>query len=594
MTEAAKTITLMIVGVLVLGVAVVASYRPAPEPVQEGVGTLLFPDFTDPTVAKSLEISTGSDGPNSVKRFKVAQQHGNTWSLPSHSDYPAEAKDQVAAVANTFIGLKILDKVSDTAADHELYGVIEPKVDKTTPGQAGVGKLVAVRDAAGKDLAQLIIGKKAPSNAAANPHIDPKTLSENHYVRRTGQDQVYLAALNANKLSTRFQDWIEPDLLKLSPWEISNVDFQDYVVDLKMSPDGRLALDSYNRKSDIQVGFNSANNDWKLDKFTLYQNNKPTPGKMADNEELNTAKLNDMRNALGDLKIINVARKPAGMSGSLKADKSFLKDPEAGKSLIARGFYPVALGDGPLDILASDGEVVVGMKDGVEYLLRFGRVGPPVPKEELANTNNGAEKSDVPMLSRYILVTARFNDKLLAKPVQIPVPGAPAAGAKPAPAAPGTQPAPAAPKGAAGNKSSDNHRATPFRLAAFQVAAEKPAPAAAAAATPGAKPGAAAAPGDLSPADQKAAQEAAKEATRLAIEKKNKEAMDQYNDQVKKGKARVHELNARFADWYYIVSDDVYKKIHLNRNDIIVTKSTPDKSRPGSPNPFPQPPGLPQ
>ena len=31
----------------------------------------------------------------------------------------------------------------------------------------------------------------------------------------------------------------------------------------------------------------------------------------------------------------------------------------------------------------------------------------------------------------------------------------------------------------------------------------------------------------------------------------------------------VRELNARFADWYYVVAEDVYKKIRLVRNDIV-------------------------
>jgi hypothetical protein len=36
----------------------------------------------------------------------------------------------------------------------------------------------------------------------------------------------------------------------------------------------------------------------------------------------------------------------------------------------------------------------------------------------------------------------------------------------------------------------------------------------------------------------------------------------------------VAELNARFADWYYVISEDVYKKIHLGRNDIVKEAST--------------------
>ena len=34
-------------------------------------------------------------------------------------------------------------------------------------------------------------------------------------------------------------------------------------------------------------------------------------------------------------------------------------------------------------------------------------------------------------------------------------------------------------------------------------------------------------------------------------------------------KKRVEELNGRFSDWYYVISDDIYQKIHLGRTDIV-------------------------
>ena len=34
----------------------------------------------------------------------------------------------------------------------------------------------------------------------------------------------------------------------------------------------------------------------------------------------------------------------------------------------------------------------------------------------------------------------------------------------------------------------------------------------------------------------------------------------------------MKELNDRFADWYFIISEDVYKKIHLGRSDVVKKK----------------------
>jgi hypothetical protein len=94
----------------------------------------------------------------------------------------------------------------------------------------------------------------------------------------------------------------------------------------------------------------------------------PKEEKIPAGQELAAGPLNDLRNALGDLKIIDVARKPAGLSAELKAEEKFTGDPEAVTSMQQRGFLPLKTGE----ILSTDGETIVGMKDGVEYVLRFG------------------------------------------------------------------------------------------------------------------------------------------------------------------------------------------------------------------------------
>ena len=70
------------------------------------------------------------------------------------------------------------------------------------------------------------------------------------------------------------------------------------------------------------------------------------------------------------------------------------------------------------------------------------------------------------------------------------------------------------------------------------------------------------------------------EEKRIAIQKENKRKQDEYDDAIKKGEDHVKELNDRFADWYYIISDDVYKKIHLGRNEIVKKKETKEAAEP--------------
>jgi hypothetical protein len=56
-------------------------------------------------------------------------------------------------------------------------------------------------------------------------------------------------------------------------------------------------------------------------------------------------------------------------------------------------------------------------------------------------------------------------------------------------------------------------------------------------------------------------------------------------------------LNARFADWFYMIAEDDYKKLHVSRSDIIKKKPGAGPTLgPGPQDPFkiPKPPlGIP-
>src|SRR4029078_379834 len=54
--------------------------------------------------------------------------------------------------------------------------------------------------------------------------------------------------------------------------------------------------------------------------------------------------------------------------------------------------------------------------------------------------------------------------------------------------------------------------------------------------------------------------------------KENEQKQKEYDEKIKSGEKRARELNDRFADWYYAVSEATYRKIHLNRDDVIKKK----------------------
>src|SRR4030095_7824986 len=69
------------------------------------------------------------------------------------------------------------------------------------------------------------------------------------------------------------------------------------------------------------------------------------------------------------------------------------------------------------------------------------------------------------------------------------------------------------------------------------------------------------------PADPKAAE-------REKIKREKDRTRNEFNDKKKKAEGRVAELKGRVGDWYYVISEDVYKKIHLGRNDLVKEGAT--------------------
>ncbi|MFM8891761.1 MAG: hypothetical protein ACKOTB_09110, partial [Planctomycetia bacterium] len=142
-------------GMLLAGAAVQPRFKSVSvEPEEQRV---LFPELSDASKAASLEIVSYDDELSTLHPFKVVQS-GGVWVLPAHQNYPADAREQLAAAATSLVDLKLLDVVSKSPGYHETYGVIEPDPEKIKPGMTGVGQLVEIRDASGTKLARRVVG----------------------------------------------------------------------------------------------------------------------------------------------------------------------------------------------------------------------------------------------------------------------------------------------------------------------------------------------------------------------------------------------------------------------------------------------------
>ena len=141
--------------------------------------------------------------------------------------------------------------------------------------------------------------------------------------------------------------------------------------------------------ADIELAFEDTSSKWDLKKLLDYKDNKPQEVKLKDDQELNATPLNDMKNALGGLKIVNVSHKPERSSADLKADRNFVTE-DAVNDLVRRGFPPLPIGPKQVEIGSNDGEVTVGLKDGVEYVLRFGN--EVISRNSSSDNKDGEEK----------------------------------------------------------------------------------------------------------------------------------------------------------------------------------------------------------
>ena len=541
----------------------------------------LFEKFADPLTAASLKIMKYDSDAEQYEEFEVAKDRNGVWTIPSHENYPADANKQMSEAANLFVGLKALNIASEKREEHKMFGVLEPDKKKEAEGGDGVGELVQFRDDKGDILADLIIGK-----------VDA-TDTKKRFVRIPAEDVIYVVELNTNPLSTDFKQWIESDLLKLSSNDIEGIGIRNY--SLVKTGQGTLGL---SQNYDADLSFNVRDGKWQPTNLVVYDGRVAKPREIEPTEEVNATKLNDMKGALDNLRIVNVAKKPAGVAADLRGEK--LQESTL-QALQRRGFFASQTsGTDSYELYAMNGDLQVTLKDGVQYLLRFGNgAGASFEPVETEETKEGEAPKEV-SINRFLLVTTRLDESKFPPPDLERVPETveelkameaakkaalqPAVPVEPMPTEPpaaepaATEPANADPAKPAGDMPAEEKpagdeptkdpvaRSQDAKGSARLVSFQDPAP-----------------PAELSDEEWKERLEAERE----RITKENQRKIDQRNDRMAVGKKRVAELNARFADWYYIVSDSEFKRLKIELADLITKKGVglpapPSSGLPGS------------
>lgn len=343
-----------------------------------------------------------------------------------------------------------------------------------------------------------------------------------YYVRRADEDRFYMADLGKFAVSTKFSEWIDKDVLNVTTDKIRELLINRYYVD-----EARQAVVP---EDQIKLHRTASTAPWAMDGINV------------ETQEVKTAEVTNLISTLDGLQIVGVRKKPETLiqglknSGTLSIDRSVMRD------LQEKGFFVVQG-----QFFSNEGEVTVGTDEGVLYVLGFGEefagsevdieVGKARTEGEVAkpetdaaqpaagDTERNAEpKAETPLAagekkSRYLFVTVHFDPSLLGPEPVAPVkPEEPKVEAAPAnPPADGAPQQPATPS-------------YPDALKRYQEAVED-----------------------------------------FEFQKK------QHADKVAAGKKRVDELNRRFAEWYYVISDDVFARLKLKREDLVQAKAPPEK-----------------
>ena len=609
MNETTKTAAFVGSAVAMFLAAVFTSYANQPKPSDdfETIGQPFYADFEGTSQAKSLVVT--SIDPDAIKeqKFEIKQVDG-LWQIPSHQGYPAEAAERLARTSASLVGLTRDSLVGRRTSDYEKFGVVDPRNDDIVDIES-VGQSVTLRDANEDVLVDLIIGDRANKEQEDMGQMAESSSDETYYyVRRADETNIYRIPLNI-ELSTKFSDWIEPDLLQLDAEDVIQLEMNNYQIQERSGGIfGHVKELTKVQGDDISLSRPSSTEDWELKKL------------MPESEKVKQSTVEDIVDVLDEMAIVDVEKKPT-LDGRilLDADLNYSVTPaqaklmsittqreldalspdqqlefqslqrgimELQRDLESKGFSFGQTGQ-KLELVSAGGEMRAGTSDGLRYTLHVGKkpsksvseisvagakdgdseevkednagaggddnseedaVNQPDAKKE-SSKDDGAEDSN-----RYVLIRVAFDESLLSDPGEKPV--APTEPTKPDGY---TKPTEDETKETDADKSdADADKAVPGSEVE-DSGEEDEAP----------KPGKVERNPEFVKYDQDlAAYEEAKVDYEIALSD-YESAVTERESEVALGKKKAEILNGRFEKWYYIVSSENLKTLQSSRAELV-------------------------
>jgi hypothetical protein len=595
MSQNLRTIIFAAVAAVSVGAAAFVSVKTAPKPLDEfaKVGETFYDDF-DINAAGLLELTAIPDGETKPRTFRVEFADG-LWRIQSHHGYPAEAKQRLAETAASIIGVERI-ALAGGKSKQERFGVLDPE-QKDLADPKAAGARIRILDKSKQTLVDLIIGKRAGEEVLKTQAKKKDTGDATkplHYVRRPDEQETYLARIELN-VSTKFSDWIEPDLLKLEADNLRKLEIHNYDVRQAIVPvgDGQAMMRSV--KVDPTTLVVSRDQQW--DPWTLKGLDEKT-------ESMRTEKVTDVVSILDDMKILGVSprfksegkppltgdlqlRPPASAAGDLRALSSLIRN--VSRDLQDKGFslefdpkdftrervqeLLKTKGAIPSQLLSQHGEFAAATKEGIVYHLHFGSIvegsgkelelgGKAKPEKKDAKQPNRKDKKSAAKKPddfkdethrRYVLIRVEFDKSAMDNPPKEPT-------------------KPVEPKKPPGYKE-------PPKVAAKK---QEPQQQPVMALRPGQFPPPAAAVRPNHDAHYRYSVQQFKDDQRHYETDRTQFRDDQkaFDKRIEKSKAIVERLNERFAGWYYVVSTQSLQQLKLTRDKLVGPKEKEKSAAP--------------
>jgi len=606
MNDTTKTVSFVVVAALLALLSLLVWVQTQPRTISEfeKTGEEFFPEFSQSSEINRLEISElGDDG--QLQQFVVENQDG-IWRIPSHFGYPAEASQRLAETAAGLIGLRREALAGRRENQQQAFGVLDPLANQDAL-ESGVGKRLTLKDTRGDTVFDLIIGDPVPQDderAQSITDVPGSQTRENWvFVRHPDEKETFKVRWDID-LTTRFTDWIDPDLLQIEAGELKRVTLESQRFE-EVQANGYLQYRVFPGQK-LELVYDDSQAQWNLSDLD------------AETETLAQDQVTSIIDGFAELQIVSVRPKFRYRGQQILTGELQLQLPEQpdlrdqilrllDDDLRSKG-YVLTQGQerGQFMLLSRRGQFTAVTSDGVSYTLHFGDVATPegqAAEDPDNQTDDGAADSDSDsdsenrtpsgnLLGRYVMLRVTFDEAVVGPPPQPP-----------------QEPEmPTKPDGYDDWKQQQEEntdQSSPPDEQQVQDGDQGQDQ------EPDQEPDQEQDPAPPQLPDDIAAENQKQEARFLAYES----ALQQYesdlnslpgrqseyerqlqlrNERIDAGRQKVAELNERFGQWYYIIADSAFQDLNFDRQSITERVVPPLPPRPRIEMPDPQPPQPPQ